>query len=383
MEVGLENYVPLMQPSKGFEELKKLVIDQGICSACSTCAAFCERIEMVNGMPALVKDCTLKTGSIKCSEEGTCFDTCPMVSFSMPELEKSIFGAARQDEDLGCYKKIVAVRSKIPEILEKAQDGGAVTSFLLCALENKLIEGAVVANRGEDWSTSAEIAKNKEELLSGAGTKYCRTFSVAKFGRSLRDVRKIAIVGTGCQITGARRAEAIFLKELLSKTAESEKPVRLFLIGLFCFENFPYDCLKNFLEKNYNVKMERIAKTDIKKGKFIVTTKDGQTIEKKVKEFEECVPESCKLCTNFTAEFADISVGGVGSDLGWSTVIVRSDRGMELLEKAGELGYVEIQDSINLEEIKKNVSLKKEKRRAASEIRDKEGKYIPDYGGGI
>lgn len=368
-----------MKPSKGFEELKKLVIDQGICSACSACAAFCERIEMVEGMPALVKDCTLKTGSIKCGEEGTCYDCCPMVSFSMPELEKSVFGAARQDEDLGCYKKIVAVRSKIPEILEKAQDGGAVTSFLLCALENKLVEGAVVANRGEEWSTSAEVAKNKEELLKGAGTKYCRTFSVAKFGRSLRDVRKIAIVGTGCQITGVTKAQSTLLKGVIEKTKDGERPTKFTKIGLFCFENFPYDCLKNFLEKNYNVKMEQIAKTNITKGKFIVTTKDGKTLEKKIREFEECVPESCKLCIDFTAGFADISVGGVGTEAGWTTVVVRSDKGMELFNLALEKGYIEARKNVNLEEIKKNVFLKKDKRKAASEAREKEGKYVPSY----
>lgn len=368
-----------MKPSKGFEELKKLVIDQGICSACSACAAFCERIEMVEGMPALVKDCTIKTGAIKCGEEGTCFDTCHMVSFSVPELEKSVFGAARQDEDLGCYKKIVAVRSKIPEILEKAQDGGAVTSFLLCALENKLVEGAVVANRREDWSTSAEVAKNKEELLKGAGTKYCRTFGVAKFGRSLRDVRKIAIVGTGCQISGVTKAQSTLLKGVIEKTKDGERPTKFTKIGLFCFENFPYDCLKNFLEKNYNVKMEQIAKTNITKGKFIVTTKDGKTLEKKIREFEECVPESCKLCIDFTAGFADISVGGVGTEAGWSTVIVRSDKGMELFNLALEKGYIEARENVNLEEIKKNVFLKKDKRKAASEAREKEGKYVPSY----
>ncbi len=374
-----KSFVPLMKPSKGFEELKKLVIDQNICSACSTCAAFCELVEMVEGMPALVKDCTLKVGSIKCSEEGTCFDACPMVSFSIPELEKQVFGAARQDEDLGYYKKIVAVRSKIPEILEKAQDGGAVTSFLLCALENKLVEGAVVANRSKDWSTSAEVAKTKEELLKGAGTKYCRTFSIAKFGRSLRDVRKIAVVGTGCQITGVTKAQNGLLKPVMEKTKDSERPTRFTKIGLFCFENFPYDCLKNFLEKNYNVKMEQIAKTNITKGKFIVTTRDGKTAEKKIREFEECVPESCKLCADFTAGFSDISAGGVGTEAGWSTVIVRSDKGMELFNLALEKNYIEAKESVNLEEIKKNVSLKKDKRKAASQAREKEGKYVPRY----
>jgi coenzyme F420 hydrogenase subunit beta len=381
MEVEAENYVPLMKPSKGFEELKKLVIDQGICSGCSTCAAFCERVEMnEDGLPELVKDCNMEIGAIKCSEEGTCYDCCPMVSFSKPELEREVFGANREDEDLGYYKKIVAVRSKKKEILEKAQDGGAVTSLLAAGLEAGLIEGASVASRNQDWSTGPMIAKNEEELLECAGTKYSRTPTVMKFGGSLKDVRKLALVGTGCQTLGARKASRIFLRELLEITAESEKPVELTLIGLFCFENFPYPCISKVIEKEFNVKMEDILKTDITKGKFIVTTKKGEELKKPVKTFNECVPEACELCTNFTAELADISCGSIGTDPGWSTVIVRSEKGLELFEKAKELGYIEVSDKVDLDAVRFNMGLKKKMRKATAEKREKEGKYVPEYG---
>jgi coenzyme F420 hydrogenase subunit beta len=376
----IEDFVPIMKPSKGFEELKKLVIDQGICSGCSTCAAFCERIQMgKDGQPEQVKDCNMEIGAIKCSEDGTCYDCCPMVSFSIPELEKKVFGSEREDRALGYYKKIAAVRSKKKEILERAQDGGAVTSFLLCALENGLIDGAVVANRASDWSTEAWVAKTKEELINGAGTKYARTPSTMKFGKSMRDVRKLAMVGTGCQTLGARRSTTSLLKSVLEKTAESETPLSLTLIGVFCFENFPYECLKKVIESEYGVKIDQIVKTNITKGKFIVTKTDGKTIEKPVKTFGECVPESCHLCTNFTAEFADISVGSVGTDDGWSTVVVRSDKGLELLEKAKKKGYIEVSDKVDLEAIKHNIGLKKKMRKATSEKRSKEGLYVPDY----
>ncbi|MCS4541954.1 MAG: Coenzyme F420 hydrogenase/dehydrogenase, beta subunit C-terminal domain, partial [Euryarchaeota archaeon] len=276
------------------------------------------------------------------------------------------------------YKKILAVRSKIPEILEKAQDGGAVTSLLLCALENKLIDGAVVATRFNNWDTSPIIAKSKEELLQAAGTKYTRTATSMKLGRSLQELSRLALVGTGCQITGARKTQISFLKNLLEITSESENPLDFLLIGLFCFENFPYDGLRRTIESKFNIQMDQIIKTDIKKGKFIVYTKNGQ-VEKSVKAFEECVPESCKLCCNFTAEFSDISVGSVGTPAGWSTVIVRTQKGINLLTKAEELGYVEVEKRVELNEIKKNVSLKKEKRKVVSELRGKEGKYVPYY----
>jgi coenzyme F420 hydrogenase subunit beta len=378
--VDTSDYVPLMVPSKGFEELKKLVIDQDICSGCATCAAFCDRIEIKkDGQPELVKDCNMGIGAIKCSDDGTCYDSCPMVSYSLPLLEKEVFGGQREDENLGYYKKILAVRSKKKEIMERAQDGGAVTSFLLCALENGLIDGAVVANRGNDWSTEAGVAKTEEDLLNGAGTKYSRTPSTMKFGRSMKDIYKLAMVGTGCQTSGARKAQNVFLKDLLEKTAESENPVKTLLIGLFCFENFPHECFKKVVESEYGLKMEQVVKTDIKKGKFVATKSDGTTIEKPVKTFSDCVPQSCHLCTNFTSELADISVGSVGTDDGWSTVVVRSDRGLELLEKALDGGYVETKDAVDLSQIKRNAELKEGMKKSAVEKREKEGFYVPDY----
>jgi coenzyme F420 hydrogenase subunit beta len=380
MEAEIENFVPLMKPSKGFDELKKTVIDQGICSGCSTCAAFCERIEInEEGVPELVKECNMEIGAIKCSTEGTCYDCCPMVSFKRAEIEKEVFGAAREDEDIGYYKRIVAARSRNKKILENAQDGGAVTSLLAAGLKDGLIGGAVVVRRDDSWKTEAYVAKAPEELMSAAGTKYVRTPTSMRFGKTLREVRNLAMVGTGCQTTGARRSMNSILKGVIEKTKESETPLDLTLIGLFCFENFPYPCISKALEKEFGVKIEEIAKTDITKGKFIVTKKDGEELKVPVKTFNYCVPEACDLCTNFTAELADISVGSVGTEPGWSTVIVRSEKGMKLLERAVELGYLEIKDEVDLSQIKKNVSLKKKKREATAEKRLEEGKYVPEY----
>ena len=382
MIMATETFVPLMKRSKGFEELKKLVIDQGICSGCSTCAAFCERIEMdKNGQAVLVEDaeCNMNIGAIKCSDEGMCYDICPMLSFSKPELEKEVFGEVRKDEDMGYYRKVVAARSKKKEILEKAQDGGAVTSILAAALEAKMIDGSVTTNRTGEWTTSADIATTKEELVQSAGTKYVRAPATMKFGQSIRDVRRIALVGTGCQTLGATRTITSLLKDVAEKTKESETPLDFTLIGLFCFENFPYECIKNALEREFGVKIEEIVKTDITRGKFIITKKDGSTDKKPVKTFDECVPEACNLCTDFTAEFSDIGVGSIGTEDGWSTVIVRSEKGEKLLDNAVKLGYLEVTDEVKLDDIKKNRGLKKKKFAATAEARKSDGKYVPDY----
>jgi coenzyme F420 hydrogenase subunit beta len=379
MEAG--TFVPLLKPSKGFEELKRLVIDAGMCSLCGSCAAFCERVEMGPEGPFLTEDCNLTIGGIRCSDEGNCLDNCPHVSFSWKELEEAAFGVAGEDPVLGSYRKILGARSRKKEVLEKAQDGGAVTALLQCALSEGLLDGAVVATRSETWETRPAVLTAPEELPAAGGTKYATTPTPQTFGRALREVRRLGIVGTGCQTTGARRFQETVLKEAIERTKSSERPLDLLLIGLFCFENFPYPKLKEVVEREFGVPFKEVVKTDIRRGKFIITKRDGSTDKRPVKAFQEAVQEACEVCPNFTARFADLSVGSVGTKEGWSTVLVRSEKGERLLDLAVEKGFLEVTDQVDIEEIKKIDSFKEKKREEARTRREKEGLYLPDYRG--
>jgi coenzyme F420 hydrogenase subunit beta len=378
MEV--KTFVPLMERSKGFQELKRLIVDQGLCSRCGSCAAFCERLEMTEQGPELVKECVMETDAVKCGDLGTCLDNCPILSYSYSDLDEKVFGAVREDRVLGHYRKIVAARSTDKAVSDSGQDGGAVTALLLCALEEGLIEGAVVAKRSDDWVPEAVLAKTRDDILASVGTKYSSTPSVTVFGRNLNSHRRLAIVGTGCQITGLKKAETGTLKVLLDKKKESDNPFNLVSIGLFCYENFMYSKFKAKVAEEFGVKLEDMVKNDIIKGKIFIHTRDGKEHVKPVKVFNDIVEECCLLCEDFTSSFADISVGSVGSGDGWSTVIVRSQKGEELLNKAVEKGYLEVTEGVRPEFIKKTEASKVKKREATRERREKEGKYLPSYG---
>ena len=53
------------------------------------------------------------------------------------------------------------------------------------------------------------------------------------------------------------------------------------------------------------------------------------------------VPLACKLCTDFYAEYSDISVSHIAED-GWALVITRTEIGEELLRSASREGYIRI-----------------------------------------
>ncbi len=53
---------------------------------------------------------------------------------------------------------------------------------------------------------------------------------------------------------------------------------------------------------------------------------------------------ACRVCTDFANDFADISVGGVGSPEGYTTTVLRTELGMKRYMEAIETGYLEEQE---------------------------------------
>jgi coenzyme F420 hydrogenase subunit beta len=84
---------------------------------------------------------------------------------------------------------------------------------------------------------------------------------------------------------------------------------------------------------------------------------------------------------DYTSELADISIGGVGSPAGRSTVLIRNEKGKDIFEGVIEKGYVE---AVPLEEVKPGIGLvkrlantKKTKNMEEVSKRKEEGRVIP------
>ncbi len=339
---------------RGFLDLKREVIAKRICSFCGTCIAFCDKIK------------TKKTGENEPEfvEEydticGLCYAFCHRTFLPLSEIERRIFGEERKREEgdvLGVYRSCYAVRSKKEDIIKKGQDGGAVTSLLAYALEGGIIDCAMITtsdnkplqglrSRGAEphkWKPITKVAKSYEDLKEGAGTKYSIYPGVAGVKEAIDEgCNAIGFVGLPCQIQGLRKVQ----------TAEQPYDVGIekvkLLIGLFCMENFKVDLL-DFIGKNYvKGSLERVSKFDIKGNEFLVyeTEKDKTRVHTiPLDEVKGYANEGCSVCTDYTAELADISVGSVGSEEGWSTVFVRTEKGEEVVKSALERGYIEVNE---------------------------------------
>ena len=229
------------------------------------------------------------------------------------------FLSGTPDENIGVYSEMFSAKSDID-----GQDGGVATALLISGMENGLFDAAIVVKRTDGYWAEAVIAENADEIMEAKGTNYLRVPLMSKLGELIaKGKRKIAIVGMACEVRAARRIQPILLRQYPN--------LELTIIGLFCYECFDYYKLKEETSKLLDVDLDSAEKTQIHKGKYIVTI-DGTEHATKVKELNNAVEERCLDCPDFTAKYSDISVGSVGSDEGYSTVIVRSDIGKKLVE---------------------------------------------------
>lgn len=324
----------MLDKPKLFGSLITQVIRSNMCSFCGACMAACPiNVLWPSGeQPTLVGACAL------CE---ICYYQCPNVEFSSDDVEMLLHSRIRRpDEPLGISRGTFVGKATKNEILSQAQDGGVVTALLAYALESKLIDAAVVAGRDSKWRAKPEVATKYDDLVKGAGTKY--TVSPTLLGvRSAVDEyqkTKVGLVGTPCQIKAVRRIQTSPLGNIRLAQAMTLS------IGLFCMESYAYDPLVQTYLAGKGIDPLSVTRMGIKKGSFIAWSGENEVLHVPLREVDAFVRNSCKHCEDFTAEYSDISVGGIGCPSGYSTVIARTEKGLELVKNAEKAGYIELRE---------------------------------------
>jgi coenzyme F420 hydrogenase subunit beta len=335
-----------------FWELAAGVIDADRCIQCGACVAACPSnsigVHEDTGLPELVKMCT------GCS---LCWDFCPrgglryealwppstttngeapvVVRSDSSDTYWKITGGPPAD-GLGAVVESYAVRAAART--DGVQDGGAVSALLIALLAAGEINGALVAKPSSDpdepWKGVATIARTPAEVLAASGSFYNQTMALAELDLAkyqLGPNPRIAVVGTPCEIQGIRAMQA----RRWATGAHRVDSVVL-TIALMCTKSFDYEGLiQRELREKRRVDLDRVEKIDVIHGKMIVEYRDGQlAVNEPVKNFHGTALKGCDECADFLGRSADISVGSVGSIAGWTSVLIRSERGLAAFERA-------------------------------------------------
>jgi coenzyme F420 hydrogenase subunit beta len=220
-----------------------------------------------------------------------------------------------------------------------------------------LVDAAIISTVDPNykWKPVPKVAVDPEDVINNAGTKYTSCPMLIGLREAVRDMEKmnVAFVGTGCTIEGIRKSR--FLKKDYWNLGQHVK----LAIGLFCMESFSDKLLREYLPKQ-GVNLEEVTKFHISKGSLILFKGDTIIFKVPVKILGEYATEGCHVCVDSTAEFADISVGGIGSEPGWSSVFIRSRMGELFFERVLKSGCIEakplppegLQNIIKFQELK-------------------------------
>ncbi|MDR0911587.1 MAG: coenzyme F420 hydrogenase subunit beta [Methanobrevibacter sp.] len=238
---------------------------------------------------------------------------------------------------LGTYKEAFSARATDKAIQKVSQDGGIVTALLSYALEEKIIEGAVVAGPTDDaFKPEPLVALTADEIISAAGTKYTFSPNVWALKDAVRQygLEKVGTVAIPCQLQGIRKTQSYpFATRFVADKIK-------LIVGIFCMENFPYASLETFVSEKLYSSMDLVNKMDIGKGKFWAIT-DDEELALPLKDTHGYEQAGCNICKDYVAELADVSTGSVGSPDGWSTVLPRTVIGNDVFTAAVEAGVIE------------------------------------------
>ena len=345
---------------KASKELFKDVIDEGLCILCGGCIGRCPYLVFYNERIIRLHQCTLS--------EGQCYDFCPRTYTDMDAVAQRVFGAPFSKEELGIVRDVFLARSTDPELQQKGQDGGSVTTLLSVALAEGIIDASIATKMYEDKIPGGFLARNREELLQCAGVSYEPSPLLETLNHIPEEGNeKLAIVGLPCHVTAVAK-----MKTYPSQNRVNIDNVKL-VVGLFCGWTLA-NGFHQFLRENFD--LSQVVKFDIPHHPghtFDVYTESGKkSVE--LAEIRKFINPACSYCCDLTAEFADISVGsGRAKFKGWNTVIIRTKAGAELVDIAKRKGALETQPitSESLSNLKK--AARDKRQRALSNIIAKTG----------
>ncbi len=316
---------------RGQEELRRYVLDAGLCTGCGACMDLCPYYRSYRGKTAVLFPCVI--------DEGRCFAYCPKVEVDLDTMSRYLFDRPYEGEPLGPYQSISAARAgdRLKDITPQA--GGTVSALISFALKKGYIQGAALTDR-KGLLPVPRFVTDPDDARACSTSKYTAAPTLSAVNRAVKDgYRNIGVVGTPCQVL----ATALMRSNPLN-TDDFVDPFGL-VVGLFCTWAIDFRLFEPFLAER--VEIGRIGKIDIPPPPseiLEVYSESGTKREFSLDEIRNLVPNGCSYCIDMTSEFSDISVGVMEGRPDMNTLIVRTDRGKKIVDEAVAEGYLTLSE---------------------------------------
>ena len=314
------------------------VVVDGLCTGCGTCVSFCpvNALKMVLNtdkgifVPALDED--------KCNKCSVCYKICPGHEVDFNSLNQEIFGRIPEDPYLGNYTKCYTGYSTNEKIRFNSSSGGLITQFLIFALEEGLIDGALVTRMNTKNPLLPEpfIARTPNEIIEASKSKYCPVPANIALKEILNapESEKFAVVGLPCHIQAIRKTE--------NQNPPLKNKIKIH-IGIVC-NHSPTFHATEFLLNRMALDKKQIKKLSYRGEGWPggMRIEGNDFISEFVSQFSIkywgmlfnsfFFPYRCTVCTDKSCKLADISFADAWTpelikkdSTGTSMVIIRND----------------------------------------------------------
>ena len=362
-------------------ETIETVVNSGLCTSCGTCVSICPpgAIKMEETPAGFL---VAQVASDLCNHCGLCAKVCPGSHLEAGMISKEA------DPFTGPVLAAYCGYATDPDIRRHAQSGGIVTALLGYLLDIGQINKALVTKMPEDGLLRPVpfFASNQEKLRQAQGSKYCPAAVNAALPWTFKEDDAIAVVGISCQIHGIRNAQ------IQNKSWKKHIPLA---IGLFCDRTLNYGAIDCLIDKAHLVP-DKVMSFQFRNtertnwpGNVYIRDKQGVDYDVSSKYRMECkdafTPVRCRLCFDKMNVLSDIAVGdawGVREDKkGFSVILVRTQRGLEVLRSAGEAGYIHL-EKISPEAVFRGQGVENRRKQWAAYTAawKEKGKIVPDCG---
>jgi len=321
-----------------------------LCVGCGACVIACDRKNIVlrDVTAHGIRPTTLRQN---CDECRRCIGICPGLGGSHTSQSFSELFLVRLQKAWGPILEIWEGYAVDAEVRCLGSSGGTSTAIALYCLHAGHAGGVVHVGKDEfePWRNTTVTSRTREELLIRAGSRYSPASPCDGLDQIEAASRPSIFIGKPCDIQGLRNTEKL-RPQLQTKVALA--------LGIFC-AGTPATVATLELLASLQVSKENLQEIRYRgngwPGAFSVRLKNESNFSAKLSYTESWRflqvyrPFRCYLCPDGTSEFADISCGDPwyrepsSDETGRSLVLVRTERGREMLKLAEKAGYVHLE----------------------------------------
>jgi len=314
----------------GANELLQDVHQNDICIGCGGCVDLCPYFKNYRGKTVMLFPCTL--------DQGSCYAYCPMAEVDLEELSQKVRNVPYEGSPLGPYRQILASKAGEKMLPGSYQSGGSVSALMTFALKQGLIDAAVLTDR-KGLVPNPKLVTDPDDVITCAGSKFMASPTLAALNQGVKKgYRRMGIVGTPCQCLSVSQMRTNPLNK-----DDFVDPVE-FLVGIFC--TWAVDTRGLIPLLSAHLGGEALISVDIPPppSDIMLVRTEKTKMEIPLVKIRHLIPRSCRICPDMTSEWADVSVGVLEGKPEWNTLIVRTEKGAQVVDAACQAGYLSIDE---------------------------------------